>query len=465
MTISLRSVEGEDKAKSTSRLWGETGGPIHLTDTSNGCKKGLNDGLGVAGLDSAQVRIAEPSQSRTVVTLAILAAALGFFVDAYDLLLYSIVRNQSLMSIGLTGDQILSVGIDLLNAQLVGMLAGGVVWGVLGDRYGRRSVLFGSIVLYSIATCVNAFVGSVPVYAACRFVAGLGLAGELGAGVTLVSELMSKESRGYGTMIVAAVGVLGVVTASLIGDVFPWRTTYLIGGGLGFLLLLLRLGVRESSLFDRIKTASVSRGNFLALFTDVHRLRKYTCLILVAMPIWYAIGILITFSPEIGRALGLAVAPKAGTAILLYYLALTFGDLTNGFLSQVFRNRKRIIGVFMLLTVLFCIAYFTLSGRSITLFYLTCFLLGWSSGYWALFITMSAEQFGTNLRATVAVTAPNFVRGLTAVLTFAFKGLKPSLGTVPSAALIGAITLAIAFLSLLQLEETYGKDLDYTERI
>lgn len=404
-------------------------------------------------------------RSHVVVALAVVAAALGFFVDAYDLLLYSIVRNQSLLALGLSGDRVLAVGIDLLNAQLVGMLIGGVVWGVLGDIYGRRSVLFGSIILYSAATSVNALAGSVLVYGACRFVAGLGLAGELGAGVTLVSELMSKENRGYGTMIVAAVGVLGVVTASLVGDAFAWRTAYLVGGGLGFLLLVLRLGVRESTLFDRVKTASVSRGNFLALFTNAARLRKYACLILVAMPIWYAIGILITFSPELGKALGLSVAPTAGRAIMLYYLALTFGDLTNGFLSQMFRNRKRIIAVFMLLTVVFCTAYFLLGGRSLAAFYLICFLVGWSSGYWALFITMSAEQFGTNLRATVAVTAPNFVRGLTAVLTLAFKNAGPALGVVPAAALIGAVTILVAFLSLRQLEETYGKDLDYAEPV
>ena len=407
----------------------------------------------------------EWKRSQTIVALAVIAAALGFFVDAYDLLLYSIVRNASLQSLGLSGDQVLAVGIDLLNAQLVGMLVGGVVWGVLGDIYGRRSVLFGSIILYSAATCTNALAVNIPLYAICRFVAGLGLAGELGAGVTLVSELMSKENRGYGTMIVAAVGVLGVVTASRVGDVFPWRTAYLVGGGLGFLLLVLRLGVRESSLFNRVKTASVSRGNFLSLFTNLGRLKKYACLILVAMPIWYAIGILITFSPEIGKALGLGTAPKAGTAILLYYLALTFGDLTNGFLSQMFRTRKKIIAAFMLLTVLFCTAYFMLGGRSLTTFYVMCFLIGWSSGYWALFITMSAEQFGTNLRATVAVTAPNFVRGLTAVLTLAFRGLSGHLGMVPSAALIGVVTIVLAFISLVQLEETYGKDLDYTEPV
>lgn len=400
-----------------------------------------------------------------VVALAVVAAALGFFVDAYDLLLYSIVRNESLVGIGVPKAEILNVGIDLLNAQLFGLLAGGVIWGVLGDIYGRRSVLFGSIVLYSVATFVNGFVNTVPLYAACRFIAGLGLAGELGAGVTLVSELMSKENRGYGTMIVAAVGVLGVVTASIIGGRFPWRTAYFIGGALGMMLLVLRMGVSESMMFHRAKGVRVSRGNFLALFTSATRLKKYVFLILVAMPIWYAIGILITFSPEIGTALGLKEAPSAGTAIMLYYLALTFGDLTNGLLSQLLKSRKKIIAAFMLLTVAFCLAYFTLGGFSRTLFYVICFLIGWSSGYWAVFITVSAEQFGTNLRATVAVTAPNFVRGLTTVLTIAFKYFQPHMGTVRSAAVIGLVIVVIAFVSLLQLEETFGKDLDYVEPI
>ena len=415
--------------------------------------------------DSSIPPFQSPSRSQGVVALAIIAAALGFFVDAYDLLLYGIVRNASLTSLGLSGAQLLDVGVDLLNWQLVGVLLGGIVWGVLGDIYGRRSILFGSIILYSTATFANGWVTSIPLYALCRFVAGLGLAGELGAGVTLVSELMSKENRGYGTMIVAAVGVLGIVVASLIGDRFDWRTAYRIGGGLGFLLLLLRLGVRESSMFDRAKTASVSRGNFLALFTNWDRLRKYVCLILVAMPIWYAIGILITFSPEMGKALGLPEAPKSGTAIMLYYLALTFGDLTNGYLSQRLHTRKKIVGVFLLLIVVFCAAYFLLGGRSLRTFYVLCFLLGWSSGYWALFITMSAEQFGTNLRATAAVTAPNFVRGLTFVLTLAFKTLSTRVGMIPSAALIGVVTVLLAALSLTMIEETYGKDLDYTEPV
>ncbi len=403
--------------------------------------------------------------SNAAIALAIIAAALGFFVDAYDLLLYGIVRNQSLVSLGVGNDSLLSTGIDLLNAQLAGLLFGGIAWGIIGDIFGRRQVLFGSIILYSAATLANGFVNGIGTYAACRFTAGLGLAGELGAGVTLVSELMSKQNRGYGTMLVAAIGVIGVVTASLVGDACEWRTAYFIGGGLGFLLLLLRLGVRESFMFEQTKSRNVSRGNFLALFTNADRFKRYLCLILLAMPIWYAIGILITFSPELGSALGIAQAPQAGRAILLFYLGLTLGDFTNGFLSQVFKTRKKIILVFMLISMLFCAAYFLYGGLSRTFFYIICGLIGWASGYWAVFITISAEQFGTNLRATVAITAPNFVRGLTALLTLSFKGLRPALGTLQSAILIGAVIAVIAFIALTRLEETFGKDLDYTEPV
>jgi MFS family permease len=326
-------------------------------------------------------------------------------------------------------------------------------------------VLFGSILLYSSATLVNGFIHNVPGYAACRFFAGLGLSGELGAGVTLVSELMSKQNRGYGTMIVAAVGVLGVVTASLIGDLFPWRTAYLIGGCLGFLLLALRLGVNESGLFIETKASSISSGNFLALFSNIQRLKRYTCLIMVAMPIWYAIGILITFSPELGKKMDIAGSVSAGTAVLIYYSALTLGDLCNGLLSQLYKTRKKIIALFIILLALSIAIYFTAGGKSLVWFYGLCGLLGWASGYWAVFVTVAAESFGTNLRATVAITAPNFVRGLTALLTIAFKYCAPKIGTITSAAVIGVIMIVIALLSLRQLPETFGKDLNYIEKI
>ena len=403
------------------------------------------------------------AEMKPQVALAVLAAALGFFVDAYDLILYSIVRVQSLSGLGVPPDAVLNVGVDLLNAQLVGMLIGGIVWGVWGDRFGRRSVLFGSIFLYSAATLANGLIHSTPAYMACRFIAGLGLAGELGAGITLVSELMPVRTRGYGTMIVAAVGVLGVVTASLVGDHFPWRKAYFIGGTLGFLLLLLRVGVSESGMFLRVRGAAAPRGNFLALFTDRRRARRYVCVIAVALPIWYVIGVMITFAPEIGQKMGLAVAPKASRAILYYYLGLTLGDLTTGCLSQWFGNRKKVIGAFMLATTVLGGVYFLVGGRSAGTFYAVCGVLGWSSGYWAVFLTTAAEQFGTNIRATVAVTAPNFVRGLMAPITLAFKGLSPRCGTLPAAAGLGLLVVVLAFLALTQLEETFGRDLDYVE--
>jgi putative MFS transporter len=404
-----------------------------------------------------------PQQTPQRRKLAVLAAALGYFVDAYDLILYNIVRVPSLRGIGVADTDLLGAGVGLLNAQLVGMLLGGVLWGILGDRRGRRSVLFGSIFLYSAATLANGLVHSLPAYALCRVLAGVGLAGELGAGVTLVAELLPKHTRGIGTMIVAAVGVTGVVTASLVAGLFAWRTAYLIGGGLGVALLALRIGVSESGLFAKMQASTVCRGNFFALFTKSSSRKKYVAVVLVALPIWFVIGVLVTFSPELGQAMGLAPAPQAGRAVLWYYVGITAGDLTTGYLSQRFRNRKRVLAAFLGITALTGAVYFLVGARSPGEYYGLCAALGWASGYWAIFITMSAEQFGTNLRATAATTAPNVVRGAAVPLTMAFRALGPHIGVLRAAALLGALTIGIAFVALGRLEETYGKDLDFAE--
>lgn len=395
--------------------------------------------------------------------LAVMAAALGYFVDAYDLILYNIVRLQSLRGIGVGESDLLAAGVSLLNAQLVGMLAGGIFWGVLGDRRGRRSVLFGSILLYSAATLANGFVGSLATYTVCRVVAGIGLAGELGAGVTLVAELLPKRTRGLGTMVVAAVGVTGVVTASLVAGLFAWRTAYVIGGALGVLLLLLRIGVRESGLFVKAQGAAVGHGNFFALFARFSTFRKYLSVVLVALPIWFVIGIVVTFSPELGRDMGLDPAPEAGRTVLWYYVGLTVGDLTTGYLSQRFATRKLVLAAFLGITALVGAIYFVVQARSLSSYYCLCCLLGWASGYWAVFITVSAEQFGTNLRATAATTAPNFVRAAAVPLTLTFRALGPRFGVMRTAALLGALSIVIAFVALAQLEETYDKDLDFVE--
>ncbi|MDX2056584.1 MAG: MFS transporter [Gemmatimonadales bacterium] len=400
---------------------------------------------------------------RRSIHLAVLVAALGYFVDVYDLLLFSIVRVASLIDLGVPQAEVLSVGVRLINTQMTGLLIGGVFWGILADNFGRRSVLFGSILMYSVANIANGMVQTVDQYAMLRFIAGIGLAGELGAGITLVAEIMSREGRGWGTTIVASLGLLGAVVAGLVGDLFPWRVAYFVGGGLGLLLLGLRIGVHESSMFQTIKTRAVGKGNFFLLFANGRRALRYLAVVLVGLPTWFVMGILITFSPEIGKAIGLTEAPSAGRAVMFAYIGATLGDLLSGFLSQVLRSRKKAIFIFLTLCALGVVNYFVIGRTSLPVFYLACGLVGAMSGYWAVFVTVASEQFGTNLRGTVASTAPNFVRGAVVPITLLFQSLKPTLGIPGSAMAVGALTLAIGYLSLLGLEETFGKDLDYVE--
>ena len=397
------------------------------------------------------------------VALAILVAALGYFVDIYDLILFSIVRITSLRSIGVPEDQILSQGVLLLNMQMGGMLIGGLIWGVLGDKRGRLSVLFGSIVMYSLANIANGFVTSVPQYAVLRFVAGIGLAGELGAGVTLVSEILPPATRGYGTMIVATVGIFGAVAASLVGDAFDWRIAYFVGGGMGLALLALRIGVAESGMFEGIKRREVARGNFLWLVASPKTRWKYMRVVLVGMPIWYVVGILVTFSPEFGRAMSMPEIPNPGRAVMFCYIGLAIGDFGSGAISQLIKSRNKVVLLFLVMTTISIALYFSVAHWSLPTFYTVCAILGIAAGYWAVFVTIASEQFGTNIRATVTTTAPNFVRGAVVILTSVFEALRPAMGIRASAMLVGMVALTIAFASLRGLEETYGKDLNYLE--
>ncbi len=394
----------------------------------------------------------------------VLIAALGYFVDIYDLILFAIVRKKSLADIGVLPDRVLDTGVLLINMQMGGMLIGGIAWGILGDKRGRISVLFGSIILYSLANIANSFVHTVPEYAIARFIAGVGLAGELGAGITLVSESLGKETRGYGTTIVATVGITGAVVGVLVAGLVSWRTSYVIGGCLGLGLLVLRVGVYESGMFEKIKTSNVSRGNFFMLFANARRAMRYVGIILVGVPIWYAVGILVTFSPEIGAALGMKPAPEAAKAVMWCYIGLAAGDFGSGALSQIMRSRKRVLLGFLILTSVAIAAYFVVGARSLVTFYGVCTLLGFATGYWAVFVTVAAEQFGTNVRATATTTAPNFVRGAVVPLTLVFAALKPRLGVPWAAAAVGIGTMLVAFLALRALDETYGKDLEYLER-
>ena len=395
--------------------------------------------------------------------LPVIVAALGYFVDIYDLVLFSIVRIPSLKGIGLSGQALIDKGVFLLNMQMAGMLIGGVIWGVLGDRKGRLKIMFASIFLYSLSNLANGFVSSIEAYAALRFLAGVGLAGELGAGITLVSEILHKSIRGYGTMIVATVGVSGAILANIVAKSYDWRTAFFIGGGLGLALLIMRISVVESGMFKGMAQSNVSRGNFLSLFTSRDRFSRFLHSILIGLPSWFVVGVLITFSPEFAKTLNVQGPVSAGNAVMYCYLGLVAGDLLSGLLSQLLKSRKKVVLLFLLLTAASVAGYFSASGVSAETFYWICGLLGFSIGYWAIFVTVAAEQFGTNLRATVATAVPNFVRGMTVPITMLFQYFRKSMGIETGALAVGIICLVIALFSLSRLQETFHKDLDYFE--
>ncbi len=422
-----------------------------------------------SGVNEMTQRGPAPMGSPRILGAAVVVAALGYFVDIYDLVLVSIVRVPSLRALGVPEGGLVEAGVRLLNAQMVGMLLGGVLWGVVGDRIGRLHILFGSITLYSLATLANGAARTLDGYLALRFVAGVGLAGELGAGITLVSEILPARLRGYGTMVVASVGVSGAILANAVAKTFDWRAAYFIGGGLGVALLALRIGVHESSLFQRAMGkapgAAVARGNFLALFATRERFLRYARSILIGTPTWFVVGVLITFSPEFARAMGVTGPVSAGDAVMACYMGLVVGDVASGVLSQVLRSRRKVVLLFLALVTAGVALYFTLPrGGPPARMYAACFALGVAAGYWAIFVTVAAEQFGTNLRATVATTVPNFVRGMVPAITWSFLAARAAFGLVPGTLVVGAVCLGVAMVAALGLQETFGKDLDWLER-
>ena len=398
-------------------------------------------------------------------SIPVIVAALGYFVDIYDLLLFGIVRVPSLKELGLNEEQISSVGKDIINWQMGGLLLGGILWGILGDKKGRLSVLFGSIITYSLANIACGFVQDPTTYALLRFVAGVGLAGELGAGITLVSEILPKELRALGSSLVAGVGLFGAVVAYFTVKEFGgWRNAYFVGGGLGITLLLLRISVFESGMFENLKQQKhIQKGNFFALFTNKDRFSRYLKCIAIGVPTWFVIGILATFANEFGKAMGIPENIEPGKAIMFCYIGLALGDLSSGVISQALKSRKKAVAILLFLSLICSIVYLYAGIKTATALYTTCVFAGFSVGYWAMFVTIGAEQFGTNLRATAATTIPNMVRGAVIGMTSLFAYLKPSMSIFDAAAIVGIIAFAIAFYSIFTIPETHGKDLDFLE--
>jgi MFS transporter, putative metabolite:H+ symporter len=403
-------------------------------------------------------------RSNSIFSIAVLVAALGYFVDIYDLLLFNIVRVGSLKDLGLSDALIKTEGEFIISIQMIGLLIGGIIWGIMGDKKGRLSVLFGSIILYSVANIINGFVQTTGQYALVRFIAGVGLAGELGAGITLVSEISSKEKRGLSTSMVAGVGLTGAVVAFFISKYFHWRTCYFIGGGLGFCLLFLRISVAESGMFTQVQAiSSVAKGDFFMFFTNANRFRKYLLAILIGLPTWYVIGILVAFSNNFAEAFGIEEKIIPGKATMYAYVAISAGDILIGFVSHWLRSRKKALYVFYVFTMAAIALYFTQKGGNAAGMYLICAALGFGTGFWAIFITMAAEQFGTNLRATAATTVPNMVRGALPLMLILFNWLQNFTSYVNAGLLTGLIVMATSITAAFFSDETFGKDLNYVE--
>jgi len=400
--------------------------------------------------------------SRNVIFLVVVAA-LGYFVDIYDLVLFSIVRIESFKDLGIADDQMRVMGEYVINMQMGGLLLGGILWGIMGDKIGRIKVLFGSILMYSLANIANGFVNDIDTYALVRLVAGIGLAGELGAGITLVSESMSKENRGYGTMIVAGVGLFGAVLANKVHELHDWRTAYFVGGGLGMILLLLRVGTFESGMFKEVAHKKVEKGNVMLILGNTKRLFKYINCIFIGAPLWFVVGILVTQSPEIGKALGATEPLSAGKGIMYTYTGIAVGDIFAGLLAQITRSRKRTMFVFHVLSILSILIFLSSKGLSSERFLWLCTFLGFSVGYWATFVTIASEQFGTNIRATVTTTVPNFVRGALIPITFLYEFFVKQFNIITAAYILTILLSVLALFSLSQLRESFGKNLDYVE--
>ena len=404
-------------------------------------------------------------RNNTFLNAAVIVSSLGYFVDVFDILLFSIVRKPSLASLGLTPEQIRVDGELLLSVQMIGLVIGGLLFGVIGDRKGRLSVLFVSIITYSLANILNGFVTNFGQYAVLRFISGIGLAGELGAGITLVSELLPKEKRGLSSAFIGAFGFLGAILAFFVTEIFGWRECYFIGGGMGLLLLFGRVNVHESMVFKKMSTKVVSKGNILLFLKNRERGLRYLKCILIGIPSWYVVGIFVTFADEFAKRFEIE-GITTGKAILYTYSGLIVGDLTAALLSRALHSRKKPILLYYMFTTLVLFLFFYLKGgqtsESMYLFYS---LMGFEIGYSIINVTIAAEQFGTNLRASAAISVPNMIRGSVPLLLLLFTLLREIFGDYLRGAWVtGLVILGLGLWAIISIQESYENELDFIEK-
>ncbi|MBI3441231.1 MAG: MFS transporter [Proteobacteria bacterium] len=398
---------------------------------------------------------------KNLLNLTILITGLGYFVDSFDAFLLNVIRTPSLKEMGFSGDTLTHAGVLILNWQVTGTLFGGIFWGTLGDKLGRKRALLGSILMYSLGQFANAFVHSVPVYAAVRFVVGFGIAGEVGLGATLVGEVVRTSKRTYSLACFTAIGLLGVVSASLSIELVSWRITCLLGGAGGLVLLFLRHRLFESPLFDALAIEKERRGRFWQILLYRTLLRKWLCCIFILAPNFFITGFLLTLAPEFAKAAGIAMPIKANIALALYFTFAVAGDFMSAYLSERWRSRRRVLFIFMSANTALALVYLFLTPHEPQFFYVLCAIFGFFN-LWAISTTVAIEQMKTGLRATTTTSSMNFARACLVLINLGFIALKPH-GTAEAALMVGALFFTMGFAAIYYLDETYGRPLSDTE--
>lgn len=396
-----------------------------------------------------------------IMNATVLVTALGYLVDVYDMIIFYVLRRTSLMDLGIEGEALTDIGMTMINMQMIGLILGGIFFGILGDKIGRKKCLLGSILVYSLATLACAFVQNVDHYTWLRFIAGFGLAGEVGIGVALITEAMGQKKRGMGVTLFAFIGIGGAVIAGIAAELMDWRTCYIVGGVAGLLLLLTRVLLMESGLFETTKASGIERGNFLRLIKEPKLGLRYLCCILIGMPIMFVIGVPWALGPEIGEAMGMLFAVKASLTMGIGYAGMMVGDVVAGLISQKLGSRRKTVFIFIIIASISIGAFLMQRELSLFDYYVFCAWLGFTIGYWVNLITIAAEQFGTNLRATVAASVPNLARATLVPMNLLLGWLKPEHGILTSAGIVAVLAVVIALLALTQIRETFHEDMNY----
>lgn len=414
----------------------------------------------------------ETKHKEQSIALLILVASLGYFVDAYDLIIASVVRSSAIVELGLAqvGTPEHTKYAQLFEyVQSAGILLGGIIFGVYSDKKGRKKALYYSIAIYSIANILNGLLSaSVPfvgtVYCILRFICGFALAAELSIGIVMISETMKAKHRGYGTMIVVSFGILGAVLAAVLFEFIGihWQTLYLIGGIAGVLLLIFRFSVKETNPFLDLENQESERGSWVMIFKNRRLLKILFNAILLGFPIYFFISIPIKFATDYGKELGLTI--KGTIPIIVFYIAMSVSDIIANYLCQLFENRKKVLYFYLgLCTISVFLLHFYPPTTPEQYFYLFSPLMGFASGYWALLITFTNEQIGTNIRSTYTTAVPNVVRSLFIPIQLLLTVLQPTFGTSTSVFYIGVLAVILALLGLYSLKETWGKNLKFID--